>query len=295
MNILVTGASGLLGSKLTKILVSKGYKVYSTYFGNRPEHGIPIKLDVSNENDVENVFEASKPEAVVHAAALTNVDACELKRELAWKTNVIGTKNIVKLSKKYNAFLVYISTDYVFKGDRGMYCEDDVPEPINYYGYTKLKGEEEVEGMLKEYCIARTSVIYGSVPASGKANFVLWIIEKLRKGEPVNVVLDQYNSPTHNTNLAEMLSEIIEKRITGTYHLAGATKISRYDFAKLVAETFNLEKNLIMPTTSDKISWTAQRPKDSSLNIGKALRILKSKPLDIQTSLKRLRHEMSFS
>lgn len=295
MNVLVTGASGLLGSKLTKILVSKGYNVYSGYLGNRPENGIPIKLDVSNEKDVENVFEVSKPEAVVHAAAYTNVDACELKRELAWKTNVIGTKNIVKLSKKYNAFLVYISTDYVFKGDRGMYCEDDVPEPINYYGYTKLKGEEEVKGMLKEHCIARTSVIYGSVPASGKTNFVLWIIEKLSKGEPVNVVVDQYNSPTHNTNLAEMLSEIIEKRMTGTYHLAGATRISRHDFAKLVAETFNLEKNLIISTTSDKISWTAQRPKDSSLNIGKALRILKSKPLDIQTSLKRLRHEMSFS
>ncbi|MBC7091096.1 MAG: dTDP-4-dehydrorhamnose reductase [Nitrososphaeria archaeon] len=294
MNILVTGASGLLGSKLTNILVGKGYNVYSGYLGNRPEYGIPIKLDISNENDVEKVFEVSKPDAVVHAAALTNVDACELKRELAWKTNVIGTKNIVKLSKKYNAFLVYISTDYVFKGDRGMYCEDDVPEPINYYGYTKLKGEEEVKGMLKEYCIARTSVIYGSVPASGKTNFVLWIIEKLRKGEVVNVVVDQYNSPTHNTNLAEMLSEIIEKRMTGTYHLAGATRISRHDFSKLVAETFSLEKNLIMPTTSDKISWTAQRPKDSSLNIVKALRILKSKPLDIQTSLKRLKHEMGF-
>jgi dTDP-4-dehydrorhamnose reductase len=292
MNVLVTGASGLLGSKLVEVLVSKGYKVYAGYFGNSPKAGFPLKFDISDEIGVEKAFELSKPDVVVHAAALTNVDVCEVKRDLAWNTNVIGTKNLVKLSKKYNAFFVYISTDYVFKGDRGLYREEDIPEPINYYGITKLKGEEEVKNILKEYCIARTSVIYGSVPATGKTNFALWIIEKLRRGEQVNVLMDQYNSPTHNTNLAEMLSEVIEKRIVGTYHLAGATRISRYDFSKLIAETFNLESSLILPTTSDKISWTAQRPKDSSLNVEKASRSLNNKPLTIHESLKRLRSEI---
>jgi dTDP-4-dehydrorhamnose reductase len=292
MNVLVTGASGLLGSKLVEVLVSKGYKVYAGYFGNSPKAGVPVKFDISDESGVEKAFELSKPDVVVHAAALTNVDVCEVKRDLAWNTNVIGTKNLVKLSKKYNAFFVYISTDYVFKGDRGLYREEDIPEPINYYGITKLKGEEEVKSMLKEYCIARTSVIYGSVPATGKTNFALWIIEKLRRGEQVNVLMDQYNSPTHNTNLAEMLSEVIEKRIVGTYHLAGATRISRYDFSKLIAEAFNLESSLILPTTSDKISWTAQRPKDSSLNVEKASRSLNNKPLTIHESLKRLRSEI---
>jgi dTDP-4-dehydrorhamnose reductase len=292
MNVLVTGASGLLGSKLVEVLVSRGYTVYAGYFENSPKAGFPVKFNISNESDVEKAFEFSKPDIVVHAAALTNVDVCELKKDLAWSTNVIGTKNLVKLSKKYGAFFVYISTDYVFKGDRGMYCEDDMPEPVNYYGITKLKGEEEVKSMLEEYCIARTSVLYGSVPATGKTNFVLWIIERLRRGEQVNVVMDQYNSPTHNTNLAEMLLEVIEKRIVGTYHLAGATRISRYDFSKLIAETFNLESSLVLPTTSDKISWTAQRPKDSSLNVEKASRSLNNKPLNIHESLKRLRSEI---
>lgn len=295
MNVLVTGASGLLGSKLVKILIDEGYTVYSGYFGNMPNNGLPVKVDVSDENCVERVFEFSKPDVVVHAAALTNVDTCELKKDEAWKTNVVGAKNVVKISKKYHAFLVYVSTDYIFKGDKGMYREDDTPEPINYYGYTKLKGEEEVKSSLEEYCIARTSVLYGSVPASGKTNFVLWIIDKLKKKEKINVVVDQYNSPTLNTNLAIMLSEIIERKLIGVYHLAGATRISRYDFAKIVAEAFNLDKSLITPTTSDKISWAAQRPKDSSLDVGKALRTLNNKPFDINTALKILRSEIERS
>jgi len=292
MKVLVTGASGLLGSKLVEVLISKGYTVYAGYHGNSPKAGFPVKFDISSEEDVKRVFEHVKPDVAVHAAALTNVDECEVKRELAWNVNVVGTGNVVKFSKQYGSFLIYISTDYVFRGDRGMYSENDEVCPVNYYGYTKLKGEEEVKNMLKEYCIARASVIYGSAPATGKTNFALWIIEKLKEGKLVRVVTDQWNSPTLNTNLAEMLTEILDRRITGTYHLAGATRISRYDLAKLVAETFNQDKNLISPTTSDKISWAAQRPRDSSLDVGKASRTLYSKPLDIGASLRRLKLEL---
>jgi dTDP-4-dehydrorhamnose reductase len=291
MRILVTGASGLLGSKLVEILLRKGYAVYAGYNENKPKAGLPIKLDVSNEVDVERAFEISRPEVVVHAAALTDVDACELKKELAWSINVVGTRNIVKLSKKYSAFLIYISTDYVFKGDKGMYSEDDPTEPVNYYGYTKLMGEEEVR-LLEEHCVARTSVIYGSIPAAGKVNFALLVVDKLRKGEKVRALTDQWNSPTLNVNLAEMIVEIVERRLLGTFHLAGATRISRYDFARLIARKFNLDERLIQPITSNEISWIAQRPRDSSLNVEKASRTLKIKPLDIHRSLEILRSEL---
>ncbi|RSN77486.1 dTDP-4-dehydrorhamnose reductase [Candidatus Methanodesulfokora washburnensis] len=291
MRILVTEASGLLGSKLVEILLRKGYAVYAGYNENKPKAGLPVKLDVSNEGDVERAFEISRPEVVVHAAALTNVDACELNKELAWSINVVGTRNIVKLSKKYSAFLIYISTDYVFKGDKGMYSESDPTEPVNYYGYTKLKGEEEVR-LLEEHCIARTSVIYGSIPAAGKVNFALWVIDKLRKGEKVRALTDQWNSPTLNVNLAEMIVEIAERRLLGTFHLAGATRISRYDFARLIARKFNLDERLIQPIASNEISWIAQRPRDSSLNVEKASRTLKIKPLDIHRSLEILRSEL---
>ena len=291
MRILVTGASGLLGSKLVEILLRKGYAVYAGYNENKPKAGLPVKLDVSNEGDVERAFEISRPEVVVHAAALTNVDACELNKELAWSINVVGTRNIVKLSKKYSAFLIYISTDYVFKGDKGMYSEDDPTEPVNYYGYTKLMGEEEVR-LLEEHCVARTSVIYGSIPAAGKVNFALLVVDKLRKGEKVRALTDQWNSPTLNVNLAEMIVEIVERRLLGTFHLAGATRISRYDFARLIARKFNLDERLIQPITSNEISWIAQRPRDSSLNVEKASRTLKIKPLDIHRSLEILRSEL---
>jgi len=292
MRILMTGASGLLGSKLTQIMVERGYEVYSGYHEHRPLHGTPIKFNVSIKNEVEKAFKISQPDVVIHAAALTNVDKCELEKELAWKINVNGTKNIAQLSKKYNSFLIYISTDYVFDGLKGLYSEEDEPNPINYYGLTKLKGEEEVQNTLEDYCIARASVIYGSRPATGKINFVLWIIEKLRREEKIKIVTDQWNSPTLNTNLAEMLSEIIERRLTGIYHLSGATRINRYDFAKLIAKTFNLNENLIEPTSSDKLSWKARRPRDSSLNTNKAFRTLKNKPLTIEKALKRLKEEL---
>jgi len=292
MRILVTGASGLLGSKLTEILVKKGYEVYAGYNSHRPLNGHPIKFNVSRKEEVKKAFGIAGPDVVIHAAALTNVDKCEVDKELAWRINVIGTRNIAKLSKQYGSFLIYISTDYVFKGDRGMYREDDEPNPINYYGFTKLKGEEEVRRIMEEYCIARTSVIYGSIPATGKINFALWVLEKLRKNEQVNIVTDQWNSPTLNTNLAEMILETFERKIVGIYHLAGATRINRYEFAKLVAKTFNLNENLILPILSIDLQWIAKRPRDSSLNVSKAIQVLHNKPLSIKESLEILRREL---
>ncbi|HDJ89556.1 MAG TPA: dTDP-4-dehydrorhamnose reductase [Thermoprotei archaeon] len=293
MNILITGASGLLGSKLTEILIKNGYKVYAGYNVHKPLFGIPIKFDVSNGKEVEKAFRNAGPRIVIHAAALTNVDMCEVNRDLAWRINVEGTENIVKLSREYNVFLIYVSTDYVFRGDRGLYSEEDEPDPINYYGFTKLRGEEKVRKGIDEYCIVRTSVIYGSVPATGKINFVLWILEKLRKRETVKIVTDQWNSPTLNTNLAEMMLEILKRKLIGVYHLAGATRINRYNFAKLIAKTFNLDESLILPTTSDKIQWVAKRPKDSSLNVNKATQTLHNKPLNIGESLKILKEELN--
>ena len=295
MNILVTGASGLLGNKLTELLINKGYKVYSGYYKHKSKYGVPVKLDVSNENMVSKTIEKIKPNVIIHAAALTNVDKCETDKELAWNINVLGTKNIALSSEKHKAFLIYISTDYVFQGDKGLYIEDDDPNPINYYGLTKLNGEEEVKNILSEYCIVRSSVIYGSTPASGKTNFALWVIEKLKNNETINVVIDQWNSPTLNTNLAEMIIEVIERRLTGIYHLAGATCINRYEFAKLIAKSFELDDTLINPINSSEINWIAKRPRDSSLNVEKANRILSNKPYTIREALKTLKRELELN
>jgi dTDP-4-dehydrorhamnose reductase len=293
VKLLVTGASGLLGTKLCELAIKKNHEVYSAYSQHKPTYGVPLKLDITDKKAYEDTFKKTKPEAVVHAAALSDVDRCEKEQQLAWKTNVEGTATIASLCQKHSVFLVYVSTDYVFDGKKGKYKETDKPTPINYYGLTKLKGEQSIKESKTEHCITRTSVIYGANPAAGKINFALWLLDRLKKKEEARIVTDQWNSPTLNTNLAKMILEILDRRITGTFHLAGATRLSRYEFAKYLAETFNLDANDITPAPSKEIPWVARRPEDSSLNVDKACRTLRNKPMQISEALVHLKDEMT--
>jgi dTDP-4-dehydrorhamnose reductase len=299
LKLLITGASGLFGSKLAEMAMTKSFEVYSGYNQQKPAFGTPIQLDITNENQVKEVIKKTNPTAVVHAASLTDVDKCETDKTLAWKTNVEGTKHITTATKASHAFLVYISTDYVFNGEAGQYKETDSPDPINYYGLTKLKAEEYVKEITDDYCIARPSVIYGAKTASSKINFALWLLDKLNRNEHLKVVTNQWNSPTLNTSLAAMTLEIIKRKLTGIFHLSGATRISRYDFAKLIAQTFNLNENLIVPSTLAAFSWearalwAAKRPKDSSLDTSKTQKTLKTKPLNIHEALQQFKMELT--
>ena len=292
MRLLITGGSGLMGSKTASISVRKRYETYSGYNDHEATNGTPVKLDICDKREVDKAFEKAKPDAVIHAAALTNVDKCEENNELARRVNIRGTKNITEAAEQIKAFLVYVSTDYVFSGEEGSYKETDEPDPVNNYGLTKLEGEKIVTSSNLEWCIARSSVIYGSTPAAGKDNFVLWVLNKLRNEEPLRIVTDQRVSPTLNTSLAEMTLEILERRLIGVYHLAGATPLNRYEFARLIAETFQLDEGLIAPARSSDMKWLAKRPQDSSLNVEKASKTLDNKPLKIREALNRLKEEM---
>jgi dTDP-4-dehydrorhamnose reductase len=293
IRLLITGASGLYGSKLAKLATERNHKVFSGYSQNQTYSGIPLQFDVSNRNSTRRAFKEAKPEVVVHAAALTDVDKCETSKGLAWRINVEGTKNITEEAQQSGAFLIFVSTDYVFNGEMGRYKETDALDPINYYGSTKQKGEELVKEAIKEYCIVRASVIYGSTSAARKINFALWLINKLKNNEQVQIITDQWNSPTLNTNMAEMTLEIIERKLTGIYHISGATRISRYDFAKQVAKKFLLNSNLIKPISSSEFTWAAKRPKDSSLDASKAQKTLKQKPLQINRALEIMKNELT--
>ncbi len=293
LKLLITGASGLLGSKLAKIATAKNHVVYSTYNQHPADFGVPIQLNITDRDQVEMTFKKAEPDIVVHAASLTDVDKCELNKELAWKINVEGAKNVAQASKDLGALLIYISTDYVFDGEKGCYVETDVPSPVNYYGLTKLRAEEQVKDAVNDYCIARPSVIYGSTPAAGKINFALWLINKLKAKEQIKIVVDQCISPTLNTSLATMVLEVAERKLTGIYHLSGATPISRYDFAKKLAQVFDLNTDLLLPVSLAEFSWTAKRPKNSSLNTTKAQQKLANKPLEISQALKQLKKELS--
>lgn len=292
MKLLITGASGLYGSKLAQLALERKIEVNSCDLKDLSANCNYVKMDITDRAMVEKSFRKIRPDVVVHAASLTDVDECELNQEFAWKVNVEGTKNIVDAAKKLGSFLIYISTDYVFSGEVGRYIESDKPEPANYYGLTKLKGEEIVKTQA-EYFIARPSVIFGSTPASGKVNYALWLIDTLRRGERVKIVTDQWNTPTLNTNLAEMTLEVVERRLTGTYHLCGASRVSRFEFAEMIADAFSLDKCLIEPVESSAFSWVAKRPRDSSLDTSKARQDLRVKPLGLGDALEQLRFELS--
>lgn len=288
LRIFITGGSGLLGSKIAEIALEKGYNVYSGFNSHKPEFGKAVKFDLTDANSIIRAINDVKPDVIIHTAALTDVDRCEVDKDLAYKINVEGTKIIAEMARKLNSFLIYISSDYVFNGSKGLYKEDDETNPVNYYGYTKLLGEKYCQ----DFCIARTCVIYGAKPASGKVNFALWLINKLEKGESVRIITDQYITPTLNTNLAKMLLEIAERRLKGVFHLAGATRVSRFEFAKEIARVFGLDENLITPSKMNEINWIAKRPRDSSLDTSKATKYLNEKPYTLNRALRILKEEV---
>ena len=287
MKIFITGGSGLLGSKVAEIAQARGDEVFSGYAHNLPEYGRAAKFDLLDEMSIYELVGKIKPEVIIHSAALTDVDRCERETELAYQMNVEGTRAIATAAEKAGSFLVYISTDYVFDGNRGMYREDDRTNPVSYYGYSKLLGEKFCRG-----CIARTCVIYGSRPASGKVNFALWLLNSLKSGKEVRVVTDQFITPTLNTNLAKMVLEAADRRLCGVHNLAGATRISRYDYALELAREFDLDASLILPSRMADLMWAAKRPIDSSLDTSKARAELMEKPLPLNEALRTLKAEV---
>jgi dTDP-4-dehydrorhamnose reductase len=286
MRLLVTGGGGLMGSKVAELALERGYEVFSGYAHNKPEHGVCVRLNLENKADIINAVKASRAEVIIHTAAITDVDYCEKNKQLAYKVNALGTRVLAKAARDIGAFTIYASTDYVFDGFRGMYREEDATNPINYYGYSKLLGEGCCDA------VARACVIYGARPASGKINFALWLIEQLSRGKNVRIVTDQFITPTLNTNLAEVVLELAETRLSGVYHLSGATRISRFEFACMLADEFELNRDLIFPSRMSEMSWVARRPADSSLDTSKARRCLSSKPLEFREALRTLREEL---
>jgi dTDP-4-dehydrorhamnose reductase len=287
--LLITGATGLLGRKITE-LAKNDYKVIPLY-NTRPLHPDSLKLDITNLYEISNLFKTVKPDIVVHTAAETNVDKCETQREHAWKINAEGTRNLALACSKTNTKIVYISTDYVFDGAKGNYNEQDRPNPANYYGVTKLEGENQVIQHCKNHAILRTSVLYGWHP--WKKNFATWVISQLRQGNEVTVVEDHYNTPTLADNLAEIVVEVVQRNLQGLLHASGKERISRYEFAKKMAKIFNLNLDLIKPVKMSQLAaWTAQRPRDSSLDTGKIQKQLKTKPLNINEGLNKMKEEM---
>ncbi|MHA1594291.1 dTDP-4-dehydrorhamnose reductase [Candidatus Bathyarchaeota archaeon] len=293
MRVFVTGGSGLLGRVLVKELLNKGYEVVALFHRNPipVEHKNlrKVRMDISNGILLEDIILRTRPDVIIHAAAYTDVDGCERNKVKAWKVNVEATRSIVRAARVVKAYLIYVSTDYVFDGERGLYREDDVPNPINYYGLTKLLGEELVRSSDLLYTIIRPSAIYGV--GGSKKSFAEYVAERLFNNEEIFALEDQYVSPTLNALLARALAEIIEVRPMGVLHVAGE-RMNRYEFAIKVAKTLGLPPELVRRSyMKDMRGWIARRPRDSSLDITKARELLSTEFYDTDLALKIFKEE----
>ena len=251
MKALITGAEGMLGMDLSPVLEDYGYEVLE--FGHN-------KLDILNSKKVCEVIREEKPDIIFHCAAYTNVDNAEADYEKAYAVNVTGTENIAKASEENGAVLIYISTDYVFDGEKTTpYAPQNAVNPINNYGLTKLKGEEAVKKICSKYYIIRTSWLYGH---HGK-NFVETMLS-LKDKEEIKVVDDQIGCPTWTVELAEGIIKVLNKPY-GIYHICGSGSASRYEFAKEIFKQRGIKAN-ITPCKTEDFPCIAKRPKYSVMD-----------------------------
>lgn len=283
MKVLITGGSGLLGSALS--LYFKDYfETVSTYTKHKIniDECETIYLDITDAKNTAHIIENIRPQIIIHTAALVGVNYCEKEPELAFKINVEGTRNIVEAAKKTNSKIIYVSTDYIFDGKQGRYSEKDDPNPISYYGTTKLEGEKAID--TNNDAIIRTS-IYGWNIVKERQSFSTWVVNELSSNRQINIFTDQYNSMMLANNCAEALKEIIDKNLNGILNIASSARISRYNFAVKIADVFNLDHRLISPVKNNEVSGHEKRPQDVSLDISKAKKILRTKLLNVNESL----------
>ncbi len=297
--ILITGSNGLLGQKVVELLSRSS--CYSLLLISKEDQSVfdagaftYRMLDVSRRADVRKVVDEFEPEVIVHTAAMTNVDQCETERGPAWKTNVTGVENLVHASKLVGATLIHISTDYVFDGKAGPYSETDRPNPISYYGRTKLASENILQTSGVAFALLRTMILYGTGRAI-KPNFALWLVNEMSQSRPVRVVDDQIGNPTLADDLAYAILKVIELGRTGLYHVAGPDLVSRYDFAVALAGIFKFNKKLITPVKTATLKQPAPRPMKSGFITLKAQFDLGVKMSGVQQGVAALKNQLAMN
>jgi dTDP-4-dehydrorhamnose reductase len=289
LKILVTGANGFVGYYLTKLLIDKNMKVLATGKG---ECRLPFQsgnfsyraMDFTNREEVKEVFVQFNPRVVVHCGALSKPDDCELNREAAFLVNVNGTIHLLNASAAHKAFFIFLSTDFVFSGEKGMYQEEDERNPVNYYGETKLMAEDEVMQYKNEWAIVRTVLVYGK-PFLSRQNILTNTAIALKKGEPLKIFCDQVRTPTYVEDLTRAIVSIIEKKATGIYHVSGEDVMTPYDMAVSVANHLGLNERLISAVEEKDFDQPARRPLKTGFDISKAKRNLGYQPIRFEQGL----------
>ncbi len=289
MKILITGANGLLGQKLTTLL--DGDTQVELVATARGKLAIPLKrgtflsLDITDASAVEEVIAKIKPDVVINTAAMTQVDQCETERETCWKNNVAAVEFLARACEKYRAHLIHISTDFIFDGSHGPLDESATPHPLSYYGASKLAAEEVIKKSNIDWAILRTVLVYGVTRDMSRSNIVLWVKKSLTEGKPIEVVNDQWRTPTLAEDLAMGCALAAKQKAKGIYHISGKDMMTPLDIAMRTAEFFKLNASLITPTDSTKFKQPAQRPLKTGFIIEKARKELGYQPHSFEEGL----------
>jgi dTDP-4-dehydrorhamnose reductase len=296
MRLLVTGANGLVGSRVVALLVSRGHEVTSLGRGPRRTAvtGEYVSVDLANETAVAAAVRDIRPDVIVHPGSMTDVDSCEGASAQAFRVNGIAPGIIAMAARDLGAHLVHVSTDYVFDGRAGPYSEEAVPNPLGVYAVTKHIGEQAVQAIAPCSAIARTAVVYGWPPA-GRANFGSWLLSALRRSEAVRLFEDQFVSPSLADSVAEQLAELAERRLGGIWNICGADVVSRVQFGEALCAEFGLDAGPIIHSRLADVKLKSPRPARSGLLTNKAAAQLAAKPLGLQESLARFRHAVEGS
>jgi len=292
--ILITGANGMLGQRAVQFYSSReNIELLATSVEEKAVFDAVeyTQVDIKDRDSIKKVIYDYCPDFIVHTAAFTNVDLSEKLREDAWKINVKGVEYIAEAARTIDAHIIHISTDYIFDGKNGPYDENAIPDPVGYYGRTKLASENTLRISGTFFTILRTNVLYG-IAQNSRPDFVRWVINSLSKNENIRIVKDQINNPTFIDDLVQGINKIIEFRKTGVYNIGGKEFLSRFDFTLRIAEYFNLDKKLILPITTDELKQPARRPLKSGLLILKAETELGYKPHTISESLAAIKKEL---
>jgi len=281
--ILITGSNGLLGQKLVDLLSKEDHiQLIATAKGeNRlpnQEGYIYQSLDITDNQQVNEVFATYKPQIVIHTAAMTNVDTCESDLEGCERLNVKAVEYIVQACEKQGSFLCHLSTDFIFDGADGPYDEEAKPNPISIYGESKLKAEQIIQASSIRWAISRTVLVFGIVPDMSRTNIILWVKKSLEEGKQINVVTDQFRTPTLAEDLAIGCWLIAQKEAEGIFNISGEELLTPYEMAIQTAEFFHLPKELIKPADSSTFSQPAKRPPRTGFILDKAKRVLGYQP-----------------
>ncbi len=279
MNVFLIGASGFLGRYIFK-KCPNSLEMLGSHFQN--DQNFTVRLDIREKNNMENILTNSKCDVVIHCGSL-RIGMCEKNPKLAYSINVEGTKNLVEICKKNGLHLIYISSDAIFDGTEKNNLEQTVPNPLGVFGNTKVESESIICKNLESYCILRTSNLFGW--DNKQQNFAQWIIQELSQNKTIQVISDQIITPSYCPNIAEIILEFTEKKINGIYHAAGKESITRADFAKKIANTFNLNEKLLIPTPLSELNLDMKRGKNCSLDTTKIQSVSKTPILSIDEAL----------